>query len=969
MSCKCKNKFFLLILASLLFMLFYTAAVSATIDVQTLGKEILKHTSSIEELQQVRALAGSLGLKKVYLFGGAAAAVANHKRDNLFGNRKSGNNYDNVFRANQDVDIVVDDATEEQISQLKNLLKQNFPGYKLPNGESIWDVRSLRETFGNKSPLLGNKDYLDQHNDSQSMGLVRLMDPAEVDALNEKAISSECIVDLKTIGTNPDGDIKKNNFLQDVYAKKITYYFSNQHEQTSRYKSGENPALLSVIRYLNKAFQYHLNIPEDSLKTIDKVISARSTGDTDVLGHDYVSGWIRKNATKLLENSQDVERSIDTLDSIAMSAEEQRQLQKELQSADKIHRTPKGLRKKLLDLASKIEATQLAWYLGKEPLRSFELGQGSGELASDYWNRKNLPVEKKHGYLLLGHDTKDVDAFNSITYNIDNRPNIFISRDNAEANERARYGDGLYTLPGENGAFNNGLSLRLVLDPRARSGSDFREVESGLLILNKNAVTLIADDERDENGEHREVAEWIDSLLKLEISPSFLQMIGKDSDRWSIPESRVIPLQHSLVKYLSGQFDAYYKSLSPLEREESLRKLEKILSLYMKHVEGRLPEAREDWQLFTAVALAEITASKFLKDKQVLKKFFEIPSINLYKTPFGQELLSMGSKGLASKDQVPKLPDMNKRYIGELEQFAKELAALDWRDNPTLPYYVDLLIDVEERVLYNIIESRSFQEHPKYLVWLKHYLRNYPTRMTSIFLTLDLQKLAEVSFPISKKGVEGVFDFLNPNHDFEFDGEILSLASSKSHPQVGESLVSSSWVSKFYEKHKTGLVSGYAYAARYPGYLCSYYGLEDGLAGKRIATGKIFLKAFNDKNFYSAHKQYLFDLLKEWAKQSRNNSLWTQYWNSGLTKIIRSEINDLLDLDFIKNDPDFYNLATAGDRYADPYEAVDFDYVMKNIALDDDGEVKCPPKKKGIIGGALGYVWDVANSLTVGGVH
>ena len=119
-----------------------------------------------------------------------------------------------------------------------------------------------------------------------------------------------------------------------------------------------------------------------------------------------------------------------------------------------------------------------AWWVNKEPLRSFELGQGRGKTA------KELGIE------IVSHDTVDFFIWTVITRSRKGEPNVFISREGV-AGESAAYGKGFYTVPNKRKGLGHGFTIRFTLDPEAREGTDFSLRNDILLVFNRKAIKVI----------------------------------------------------------------------------------------------------------------------------------------------------------------------------------------------------------------------------------------------------------------------------------------------------------------------------------------------------------------------------------------------------------------------------------------------------------------------------------------------
>src|SRR5688572_10931135 len=125
------------------------------------------------------------------------------------------------------------DGTPAQAEELGKRLMARFP--YLQGVKSVWEVRLLRKTVGEKEALLDNPEFLNQHTDSHSTGLIDL--------------TTGEVKDVR------DWRSKSPQFLGDVLDAKLHYYFSKEHGKTSRAQRGLNPPIFSAIRFLTKAFQ------------------------------------------------------------------------------------------------------------------------------------------------------------------------------------------------------------------------------------------------------------------------------------------------------------------------------------------------------------------------------------------------------------------------------------------------------------------------------------------------------------------------------------------------------------------------------------------------------------------------------------------------------------------------------------------------------------------------------------------
>lgn len=435
----------------------YAAAPSANIpslDIDTLRSEIESSVSKVLELQAIRDLADSLGVR-CYLFGGSSAAFAHYVKWNTL--RLQGHtqfiesrfdfDFTNIFHSAQDIDLVVDGSVE-QAQALEAQLSARFSYFQ--GSRSKWEVRTLRVPIGNKTPLLNDYDFLNQHTDSHSTGLIEMTEGYKND-------STSVVRDLR------DWDNQRDPaFLKDVADGKLNYYFSPRHKTTLRFKKGENPPIFSVVRYLTKAFQYGLEIRPEDLETIQRIVD-NFNPKTD-LTTDYARAWIEEKGygSKLIRAAMDMEYAWNTLESL-------------------------GLRNKLIAIKNNSEVQfSLAWWINKEPLRTKPVGKGNGRTIKQIAEEMGIPWEE----FVIAHETYDYRAYESITRDVTSGLNVFISRKNISG-EGAVFGNGFYNMIGRVGGRGTGLTIRSRMDPRARERTDFIVVGDMIILLNKAAAAYI----------------------------------------------------------------------------------------------------------------------------------------------------------------------------------------------------------------------------------------------------------------------------------------------------------------------------------------------------------------------------------------------------------------------------------------------------------------------------------------------
>ena len=414
------------------------------LDPDVFQKEIQKTLKKVTEFTYLIDKAKEHNVK-VWLFGGTASTFAHYVKestlyDNGLGeynglffqeNEKGQRSFLDIYRPTQDLDIVADGALED-IKAFESDVVNKLPSVR--GDRDGWEVRPLRESKGSKMALLGNFDFLNQHTDSHSVGMI---------ALNPDKTEM-------TVRDLFHWDSKNPPFLQDVLAGRLRYYHSDRHHETSRFQKGMNPEIIPVIRYFIKLFQHELTMGDGDLENLTKVISEFNPQE---LPGGYVKGWMKHNVPKLFLHSQNVEYAWNTLEEV-------------------------GLRKKLLKIGDVNQEKSAAWWMSKEPLRSFEVGLGSGKTA------KELGIEE------IYHRTPDFFVWTVITRSKKGTANVFQSRDHIEG-ESAVYGQGLYTGISKKLNFYGKYIITIELNPMAREGSDFTFREGEVVIQNKNALKVI----------------------------------------------------------------------------------------------------------------------------------------------------------------------------------------------------------------------------------------------------------------------------------------------------------------------------------------------------------------------------------------------------------------------------------------------------------------------------------------------
>jgi hypothetical protein len=420
------------------------------------AKDLIDHTikgvAQVSEFQFIKETAERMGVR-VWLFGGTASSFLHYVKWDLARSRglislqkeRFDYDYTNIFRSTQDLDIAID-ATPEVALAFQKIIAEKYPQFL--GAKAKWEIRTLRHRMGIvgeigfKEALLNDPDFINQDTDSNSLGMVELTFNKNK---TQNQIQDPIVRDLKT------WDVPANGvFLKDTLNNCISYFRSQNHFTTSRAKAGENPEILSVIRLLVKAFQYELDFsPEDfaEMKKIVQEFNGNKIANSNALRR------IHDTAKKLVMHAVNIEYAVNKLDEL-------------------------GLREKLIAMGDINDVNSDAWWLNRKPLRSFPVGGGGGKTAAEL------------NYLIVAHETNNFLAFESVTRAHSGEPNVFTSRESA-IGEAAVHGEGFYTRIGKEGARGTGLTVRLMVNPKAREGTDFTVEGDYIIFKNKKALTVI----------------------------------------------------------------------------------------------------------------------------------------------------------------------------------------------------------------------------------------------------------------------------------------------------------------------------------------------------------------------------------------------------------------------------------------------------------------------------------------------
>ena len=437
------------------FLLVFSCLSKAQVNSKDLSRAVKKRIFRVPEFSFIKEEADKLGVK-VYLFGGTASAFGHYVRwdlereagDKKYQKERFDYDFTNIYRENQDLDIVVD-GTVEQALVFEEILKEKYPHFV--GNKEAWEVRLLRVQVRKKHALLNDPDFLNQHTDTNSTGMIAINDQGDNDFVFRDLFSWVSL----------SKDTEESAFLKDVSNARITFLYSKTHNETTRYKEGKNPPIFAAIRYLAKLAQYELEEVKEDLDLIKEII--KETDWAEVQKNSYIKYKLEEFGKKVLLNAPSSEYAWNLLEDT-------------------------GLRKKLIEMDGdqiQKEGT-LSWWMNKEPLRSKSVGLGRGKHAKEIF----LSQMDKNGEIILSHETSDFNAYENITRSSRGGANAFISREGVRG-ENAANGDGFYTKLGFKGARGTNLTVRFKLNLEAREGSDFIYESDHVILKNKKAITLI----------------------------------------------------------------------------------------------------------------------------------------------------------------------------------------------------------------------------------------------------------------------------------------------------------------------------------------------------------------------------------------------------------------------------------------------------------------------------------------------
>jgi formylglycine-generating enzyme required for sulfatase activity len=347
-----------------------------------------------------------------------------------------------------------------------------------------------------------------------------------------------------------------------------------------------------VIRLLVKAFQYELQFSPADFAEMKKIVHEF---DGNKISNSNALRRIHDTAKKLVMHAVNIEYAINKLDEL-------------------------GLRQKLIAMGDISEINSDAWWLNRKPLRSSVVGSGKGVTAAE------LKLK------IVAHETNNFLAFESITRAHSGEPNVFVSRESV-IGETAAFGEGFYTRIGKEGARGSGFTVRFMVNPKARLGTDFIMEGDYIIFKNKKALTVI---QESLNFGIDELFKLVESNEEFQVHQSDLALLEKLKRKMN-----ATLINDEINKLLSSKLERDHERLVHILNSFQNSSIEKLISsdvlvAVAKNVFGRVANLaksqNDDDQIRYIKAIGSIL--KILDSNGVLKQnsFFNYLE-KLIKTP------------------------------------------------------------------------------------------------------------------------------------------------------------------------------------------------------------------------------------------------------------------------------------------------------------------------------------------------
>jgi hypothetical protein len=144
--------------------------------------------------------------------------------------------------------------------------------------------------------VLGDEDFFKQNSDSLSLGLLHMH-------ANPQEVRFEWAPDFGQSGR------RSNPMVNSVLRGEIEFYRRSTHKETERYREGKNPEIMGVLRVLNKASRYNLQIVGASLKEFHDIVSTflSTRRSPSTFNSAYVPGRLRLLVKQMIMSSANPE--------------------------------------------------------------------------------------------------------------------------------------------------------------------------------------------------------------------------------------------------------------------------------------------------------------------------------------------------------------------------------------------------------------------------------------------------------------------------------------------------------------------------------------------------------------------------------------------------------------------------------------------------------------------------------------
>ena len=214
------------------------------------------------------------------------------------------------------------------------------------------------------------------------------------------------------------------------------------------------------IQKLTAVFEEGGHLDPKELEKIHAIIQNFNPGQ---IKDEKLKEWLKVHGKEMIADAKDLEYASNVLEQL-------------------------GLRKKLIAIENNpTEVDSLAWWMNREPLRSYQVGRGRGRTA------KQIAESMGLDRIVLMHKSQSPDALERIRSS--GQTNVFVSR-TGTSGEAAPYGNGFYTKrfkPGKDdpNLLKSPQTVVEVLRPDAREGTDFHIEGDYVVLQNKRAAAPI----------------------------------------------------------------------------------------------------------------------------------------------------------------------------------------------------------------------------------------------------------------------------------------------------------------------------------------------------------------------------------------------------------------------------------------------------------------------------------------------